>query len=557
MSAVATLASAPPARVVNEFSDRLSPMLVKELRQGLKSPFFVWGLVLMQAALGIGSMVMMGDTGNEATLFFWWASTGVICILLPLRAANALRDEMSGNTLDTLVLTRLSAWRITLGKWIATASLQVLMAITVLPYLIMRYFAGGVNLPHELMFMAMFTLFGMVATAIMLGLSFFRYFLIRAAVMLGVLAGCTAFCAGAVDVLEHGTDRLAAEIARELGWMGSAGALLLTVWVAYFFLDLGASQIAPLAENRSTRRRLVAIGLFSAAAACFWFMEEVSNAMGWTIVIGWCVILVCIQAVCEKPALYPPVLQPFVKRGLPGRLAGRLLYPGWPSGMLLTFILLIAVTVLIAAAHYRYWDWLNRLYTPYGGLYDTYDYNILWPAIFAAFAAVAGAVVLPLLLWRLLSPRQPWHFGRWFLLLLIPAVWHGALFLANHQAESRLLTWAHVVVPTSGFVAYPAGVQQARWDRDVRRETLLAAALPKIPSEKRRLYELPEAERKVLRGYYDEIRESYPRQMQWASLASLGLWGALGLVMAARAFRQTRAAERELEAEILRVQASN
>jgi hypothetical protein len=58
-----------------------------------------------------------------------------VCLLLPLRLSAALREEMGGNTMDTLVLTRLSGWRIVLGKWVATAALQVLMALTVLPYL--------------------------------------------------------------------------------------------------------------------------------------------------------------------------------------------------------------------------------------------------------------------------------------------------------------------------------------------------------------------------------------------------------------------------------------
>lgn len=275
MTPAAAAESAPPptaAPVVSlrDFSDRLSPMLVKELRQGLKSLIFVWGLIAMQVALIVITMLSMDEEVDREDIHtaFWWSLAVPVCLLLPLRVANALRDETSGNTLDTLLLTRLSAWRITLGKWLATCALQILVAITVLPYLILRYFSGGVNTPLELAWLGLFVLFAMVVTAIMLGLSWFRYFLVRAIIMLGILVGSTAACAGTIEEYlsrgRYGLDHMY----RNVSWPGVVYLLTLVLYVAFYCLDLGAARLAPLAENRATRRRIMGLAVLVICATC-------------------------------------------------------------------------------------------------------------------------------------------------------------------------------------------------------------------------------------------------------------------------------------------------
>ena len=97
-TASADTAALPAARRgLRDFSDRLSPMLVKELRQGLKSPVFIWGLIVMQAALAVMAMVAM-DEGNsqDVNAAFWWPVAGIVCILLPMRDLTSSRYQLQG-----------------------------------------------------------------------------------------------------------------------------------------------------------------------------------------------------------------------------------------------------------------------------------------------------------------------------------------------------------------------------------------------------------------------------------------------------------------------------
>ena len=421
-------------------------MLVKELRQGLKSPVFTWGLIAMQTALAIMAMVAMeGGNDRDANEFFWWSSAGVVCVLLPMRVANALRDEMGGNTLDTLVLTRLSAWRITLGKWLATSALQVLVAMTVLPYLIMRYFAGGVNMPMELAWLGIYVVFGLLVTAVMLGVSWFRYFLVRAVLMLGVIAGAAGFCGGTIDEISRTNNYGLDDIYRELGWPGIICILAGVLWAAFFFLDLGAAQIAPRAENRATRRRLAALTLFVTVNGCCFCFKEREASMAFCGMLLAAMALPCIQSLCEQPANYTPVLKPFVTRGAAGRLAGRLLYPGWHTG--LWFSLLVAVP----GAALMTWHYLQMRmrWSSYGA-----DSSLAyWLTIMLSICAgIVGVMILPLVIWRVFRRMEQWNFWRWTTVLLATIAFHALVMIAAWRMESPGITMMNHALPTGGLL---------------------------------------------------------------------------------------------------------
>ena len=67
-------------------------------------------------------------------------------LIIPISALNAIGSEIRGNTLELIFLTRLTALRIVVGKWFALFAQSLLLVCAVLPYLVLRYFMGGVNL---------------------------------------------------------------------------------------------------------------------------------------------------------------------------------------------------------------------------------------------------------------------------------------------------------------------------------------------------------------------------------------------------------------------------
>lgn len=139
-------------------SDLLSPILLKELRQGLKSRAFGALFLLMTATLVIGAAVCVIGTNqrhnaDELSAIFW-ACAGVPLILLALPAFVAIRSEFKRHTYELLLVTTLTPWRIVFGKWLSIALQAVLVASLALPFVILRYFLGGVELVDDTRFLS-------------------------------------------------------------------------------------------------------------------------------------------------------------------------------------------------------------------------------------------------------------------------------------------------------------------------------------------------------------------------------------------------------------------
>ena len=58
-------------------------------------------------------------------------------------------------------------------------------------------------------------------------------------------------------------------------------------------------------------------------------------------------LIIGLQALLEHPVNLAAMVMPMVRRGWWGRLAGRFLYPGWPSGVNFVFFLLLAAGVFM------------------------------------------------------------------------------------------------------------------------------------------------------------------------------------------------------------------
>jgi len=518
-AAVPLPADSPKVALLRDFPDRLSPMLVKELRQGLKSHVFTWGLIAMQLSLIVMTLIAM-EEGNSRDInaFFWWSVAGAVCVLLPLRSANALRDESGGNTLDTLLLTHLSAWRITLGKWLATCALQVLVAMTALPYLILRYFAGGIDLVMEAAWLGVYLLFGMLVSAVMLGLSWFPHFLARSVFTLAVLGGALGFCGGTIDEISRAYGYGLDEMFNQMGWPGVIYILTGMAWVAFFFLDIGAARLAPLSENRATRRRLVALAVLTIGSICcaatFAHREIAAILM---MMLAMAMVPPAIQALCERPVNLAPVLQPFVRRGRPGRLAGRVLYPGWHTG------LVFALLLILTAGGLAIYHFLSMMQAH--GRMTSENVTEMCGVMFSITGGVLGTLVLPLVMWALLSGLSRWDFWRWLLVLVLAGLFH--LFVTGGAIRSTSkLYYANYLLPTGALFLVPATEMQAREE---------AGEMQSAKDNWRSLYELRQS-----------IATRLMLQHSLVAGCSLALWLAAAAMLVRRELRVTREAEREL-----------
>ena len=338
---------------LRDFSDRLSPMVVKELRQGLRSPMFVWAFMIVHLILVMVVLAGLDNTSRQGmTMFFWWAFIIPVVLLMPMRGINALTDEVRMKTMDTLLLTRLSSWRICLGKWVAIVAQIWLTGLTVLPYLIMRYFSGGLDLWNEVKWLFHFLMMGSCFAAATVGFSWQKQFLFRGLITLALAIALGSFCGFITSELISREGFDAASFRKNEGSV-TLFFYLVTCYLGYYFLDYAAAQIAPLAENRSTTRRVVTLVIMIFLLGLIYW--DHGFAMISVVIQTMLLALAGADAATEPSKQVSIIVQPFVKRGFLGKLAGRVLYPGWHSGYIFLHLLAALTIWGIYARHNSSW----------------------------------------------------------------------------------------------------------------------------------------------------------------------------------------------------------
>lgn len=147
---------------LTDFTDRWPAMVIKELRQGLRARGFVFPFLLLHL-LALGAVAMeflLTRTGTPpggwqsaasgAPGLFWMVVYLVVAGVMPLRLMESLRGENDGRNAELLLLGGLTRWQIVRGKWLVQALLTLLALLSLLPYMLVRYFFGGVELLQSL-----------------------------------------------------------------------------------------------------------------------------------------------------------------------------------------------------------------------------------------------------------------------------------------------------------------------------------------------------------------------------------------------------------------------
>ena len=355
-------------------SDRLSPILVKELRQGIRSKLFLGAFLTIQLSLFLyGTTLLMtgnnvgGDRGVELA-FFWSAIVLPLLILVPAMASQGIEKEITGKTLDLLLLTRISSYRLVLGKWASVIVQSTLLVTSALPYLMLRYFLGGIDIWNELQSFAILLLASALLAGITMG--FWATKVSKFIKWVGVLV-----------FLWLGPYMFVVLIVSRRGVTSTGSGTGLVIWVYAFIatlmmLALAASRIGPPAENHSTQIRILAL---VAAGAGLMFsgardLEVVSAILGILILVP-----SIFGALTEKVRALPRLYAPFLNRTRLVRWISFPLSPGWPGGVAFTCL------VLALAPWFPVWFGEFRL---------------------AVFVAVVAMFLFPAALVRNLRPKR-------------------------------------------------------------------------------------------------------------------------------------------------------
>jgi ABC-type transport system involved in multi-copper enzyme maturation permease subunit len=197
-----------------DYSDRLPAVAVREWRQGLRSRVFVGPFMALQGGLFLLTTFQLNEPRSAGVAGMYWLTVlTVLVVVLPLRSLGALSEEREGSTMDVLVLTNLDGWSIVSGKWLATASMILLAAVSVLPTILLRWLVGGWSPLDGLAGLGAAVLMGWGMAGLLTLISWLRPTLLRMAVAVilllwvfvwGVVGLCAELASGNVASVAMG-----------------------------------------------------------------------------------------------------------------------------------------------------------------------------------------------------------------------------------------------------------------------------------------------------------------------------------------------------------------
>lgn len=140
-------------------SDHLSPMLVKEARQAIKSRQFTVSFSLLLVAAWVWSLfgpMMMAEGGQTPMgrgifMGYYVILAIALVVFVPAGAMRSLSAEQEDNTFELIALTTLRGRQIVSGK-LACAALQMIVYLSaLLPCLAFTYLLRGLDVPTIVM----------------------------------------------------------------------------------------------------------------------------------------------------------------------------------------------------------------------------------------------------------------------------------------------------------------------------------------------------------------------------------------------------------------------
>lgn len=289
------------------WGDRLNPLVVKEVRQGLRTRVFWVCFSLLLVACLVLSLVAYANTQGASysregrTYFFsFFVCLGVVHFgVIPFNAYRSLAREREDETWVLLLLTGLGPRRILRGKMASFLVQAALYASAVGPFLLFSYFLNGIDLPTILMvllqggaWMVFLTLASVCAATLAdgrLGRAFVRFALV------GVLAVTFFQALTYVFVLTQGRGGGGVTFDRSL-LLGVGVGFWLMLTDGWLLFEASVARLSLMTEDytRHPRRALVVQALltFAGVVAVWWYLEfnkdvaEIAGILGGLHLIG-------------------------------------------------------------------------------------------------------------------------------------------------------------------------------------------------------------------------------------------------------------------------------
>lgn len=340
--AIAPVSSAPPRFAF--LDDRVNPIVVKELRQAVKSWFIVGLLMLMLAVLTLIQLLwVMNSTeigsptsGEGRDLFLVFQATLLMIALLglPIYTGVRLAAERASATSDLLYVTTIRPWSIVWGKLAAGVIVTGLVFAACAPFMIVTYLLRGIDPPTILFVLGLdflLVLSGLVVAiflgALPVGLGF-KVFLgiVGVAALLWTYGITTAAVSSEIVfsgiVSDFSDPEFLWGLAATLFFWGAALVLLLLLVVA---------MIAPPSSDRARPLRVYVTGLWlvgggMSVGMAAWYDEAILLAF-WPMGSAFVLLPALLLAASERDEFGPRQ-----RRAVPRNSLGRLVSFTFSSG---------------------------------------------------------------------------------------------------------------------------------------------------------------------------------------------------------------------------------
>lgn len=285
-SAQAAAASEERRGLLERLVDRMNPLVVKEVRQGLRARIFwaSFGLMLLAClviALVAYTTVRGTRFGSHGRGFFFafFLCLGVVhFLIIPYNAYRSLAREREDETWVLLALTGLGPRRILRGK-VASFLVQAgLYAAAAGPFLLFSYYLNGIDLPTILLVLVLgavwltfLTVLSVCAATLAdgrLGRS-----LVNFLVLMGLMGAMAQGLGAAFAVVEEGYRLLREGEA----WLFMGASLVVMLSYAWLLFETAAARLSLYTENYTRGPRLalvVQMGLAVLLTAVVWLMER-------------------------------------------------------------------------------------------------------------------------------------------------------------------------------------------------------------------------------------------------------------------------------------------
>ncbi|MBL8915882.1 MAG: hypothetical protein JNM17_34605 [Archangium sp.] len=151
---MSTAASPSSSSVTERFIETVGPIVVKEVRQGLRARVFaIFFGTLLVACLSMALIALaeaqdsVGSTFGKDFFGAYLTALGGICFfVIPFVAFRSMARELEDETWVLLTLTGLGPSAITRGKWTSAMSQALLFASACAPFVLFTYFLNGIDL---------------------------------------------------------------------------------------------------------------------------------------------------------------------------------------------------------------------------------------------------------------------------------------------------------------------------------------------------------------------------------------------------------------------------